>query len=276
MRDVSVALSGESGRAAEEAGRQNDRVQQHQSELHLVATAVTEMAAATQEISQNAEVASNQALDSVNLSVEGRHQVERSQSSISQLSDEVAGAGRIINELQRHSQEISSILSTIASIADQTNLLALNAAIEAARAGEHGRGFAVVADEVRVLSRRTHESTQEIASMINMLQSTTQKAVGVMESAGDKAAQSVSDAQAASELLQRVTDAVGAINDMAAQIASAAEEQASVTIEVNRNTENIRAMGDEMSDSSHAASVAAGKLQGLGRQIGDEVAKFVL
>ncbi|WP_419096343.1 methyl-accepting chemotaxis protein [Pseudomonas sp. UBA7530] len=241
-----------------------------------MATAVTQMASATQEISRNAETASGQAVDSVSLSVEGRRQVERSQESISLLAEEVEGAGRIIDELHRHSNEISSILSTIASIADQTNLLALNAAIEAARAGEHGRGFSVVADEVRVLSKRTHESTREIEAMIQVLQDATRQAVGVMDNAGTKASQSVTDAQAASDLLQRITEAVGQINDMAAQIASAAEEQASVTVEVNRNTENIRSMGDQMSQSSHAASAAASNLQALGRQIGDEVSKFVL
>ena len=276
LREVAVALSNESGQVAQDADAQNQRVQQHQSELHLVATAVTQMASATQEISHNAETASGQAVDSVSLSVEGRRQVERSQQSISLLAEEVEGAGRIIDELQRHSNEISSILSTIASIADQTNLLALNAAIEAARAGEHGRGFSVVADEVRVLSKRTHESTREIEAMIQVLQDATRQAVGVMDNAAAKASQSVTDAQAASDLLQRITEAVGQINDMAAQIASAAEEQACVTVEVNRNTENIRAMGDQMSQSSHAASAAASNLQALGRQIGSEVSKFVL
>ncbi|MGN0922661.1 methyl-accepting chemotaxis protein [Ectopseudomonas mendocina] len=276
LRDVAVALSSESAQVAQDADAQNQRVQQHQSELHLVATAVTQMASATQEISRNAETASGQAVDSVSLSVEGRRQVERSQESISLLAEEVEGAGRIIDELHRHSNEISSILSTIASIADQTNLLALNAAIEAARAGEHGRGFSVVADEVRVLSKRTHESTREIEAMIQVLQDATRQAVGVMDNAATKASQSVTDAQAASDLLQRITEAVGQINDMAAQIASAAEEQASVTVEVNRNTENIRSMGDQMSQSSHAASAAASNLQALGRQIGDEVSKFVL
>lgn len=276
LREVAVALSNESGQVAQDAEAQNQHVQQHQSELHLVATAVTQMASATQEISHNAETASGQAVDSVSLSVEGRRQVERSQQSIALLAEEVEGAGRIIDELHRHSNEISSILSTIASIADQTNLLALNAAIEAARAGEHGRGFSVVADEVRVLSKRTHESTREIEAMIQVLQDATRQAVGVMDNAAAKASQSVTDAQAASDLLQQITDAVGQINDMAAQIASAAEEQACVTVEVNRNTENIRAMGDQMSQSSHAASAAASNLQALGRQIGREVSKFVL
>ena len=112
--------------------------------------------------------------------------------------------------------------------------------------------------------------------MIQVLQGATREAVGVMDNAAAKASQSVSDAQAASDLLQRITEAVGQINDMAAQIASAAEEQACVTVEVNRNTENIRSMGDQMSQSSHAASAAAANLQKLGQQIGGEVSKFVL
>ncbi|TCN90330.1 methyl-accepting chemotaxis protein [Shewanella fodinae] len=276
LRQTATSLQQEAESSATTAHQQHQRVQKHQSELHMVATAITEMASATQEISNNAESTSHQAMDTVSLSEQGRQQVDKSQRSVSALADDLGNTGSIINELHRHSQEISSILSTIAGIADQTNLLALNAAIEAARAGEHGRGFAVVADEVRVLSKRTHDSTKEIEATIEILQQTTAQAVTAMTHAGDMASESVNDAKAASHILQQINEAVSHINDMAAQIASAAEEQASVTIEINRNTETIREVGDEMSRSSETASAAAITLKELGTDINREVNKFIL
>ncbi|MCL1075087.1 methyl-accepting chemotaxis protein [Shewanella dokdonensis] len=276
LRQTATSLQQEADSSASTAHQQHQRVQKHQSELHMVATAITEMASATQEISGNAESTSHQAMDTVSLSEQGRVQVDKSQSSISALADDLGNTGNIIHELHRHSQEISSILSTIAGIADQTNLLALNAAIEAARAGEHGRGFAVVADEVRVLSKRTHDSTKEIEATIEVLQQTTAQAVTAMTHAGDMASESVNDAKAASQILQQINEAVSHINDMAAQIASAAEEQASVTVEINRNTETIREVGDEMSRSSETSSAAAITLKELGADINREVSKFIL
>lgn len=260
--------------AAQSVNGQHERVQRHQTEIHMVATAVTEMASATQEISSNAEQTAHAAGNTVTLSDEGRQQVAQSQQSISQLADEVSQASGIIDELNQHAQDINSILSTISAIAEQTNLLALNAAIEAARAGEQGRGFAVVADEVRVLSQRTHSSTEEIRAMIETLQNATSRAVSTMSNGARIAEQSVNDAEAANQSLAQISQAINQINDMAAQIAAAAEEQASVTIEINRNTEAIREVGDEMSQDSERSKEQASQLRTLGGEVNTEVQKF--
>jgi len=235
---------------------------------------VTEMSSATQEIAGNAERTADSARDSVKLSNAGQQQVDKSQQSIETLAQEVSSAGNIIAELNKHAQQINSILSTISGISEQTNLLALNAAIEAARAGEHGRGFAVVADEVRMLSSRTHESTKEIEEMISALGEATERAVDSMNKGGELASQSVADAVEASDSLKQIAEAISAINDRATQIAAAAEEQASVTVEINRNTETIREVGDEMATESEAASNSAKRLLELSQRLNEDVLRF--
>ena len=166
LRDVTVELAAQSRTQAAGAEARSQRVRQQQDEIVMVATAVTEMASATQEIAGNAEFAANTAGDAVRLAVAGQSQVGQSQRSITGLAGEVSDASQTIHELDGHAQQISGILATISGIAEQTNLLALNAAIEAARAGEQGRGFAVVADEVRQLAARTSLSTDEIARVV--------------------------------------------------------------------------------------------------------------
>ncbi|WP_417356686.1 methyl-accepting chemotaxis protein [Gallaecimonas pentaromativorans] len=276
LKDASQGLLAEAEQTAKGARSQNDRIQRHQTEIHMVATAVTEMASATQEIAGNAEQTAVSARNCVGLSEEGRRQVEQSQRSIEGLAGEVSRANSIIGDLNQHAQNITSILSTISGIAEQTNLLALNAAIEAARAGDQGRGFAVVADEVRVLSQRTHSSTQEIQGMIEVLQGAASKAVDATDKGRMMADKSVTDAEAANQRLGEILGAINQINDMAAQIASAAEEQTSVTQEISKNTEIIRGVGDEMSTASHQAAQQADQLRALGQQVATEVAKFQL
>ncbi|MFM5414754.1 methyl-accepting chemotaxis protein [Aeromonas dhakensis] len=276
LRDVTVELAAQSRAQAAGAQSRSQRVRQQQDEIVMVATAVTEMASATQEIAGNAEFAATTSGDAVKLAVSGQSQVGQSQRSITGLADEVADASQIIVELDAHAQKISGILTTISGIAEQTNLLALNAAIEAARAGEQGRGFAVVADEVRVLSRRTHDSTDEIQQMIETLQQTTRRAVGGMETSRQLAGTSVEDAESANQSLARINEAIGSISDMATQIAAAAEEQTSVTSEISRNTENIRHVSQELAEQANQEAAQAAELKGLTERLEQEIGRFRL
>ncbi|MFM5087129.1 methyl-accepting chemotaxis protein [Aeromonas media] len=276
LRDVTVELAAQSRTQAAGAEERSQRVRQQQDEIVMVATAVTEMASATQEIAGNAEFAATTSGDAVRLAVAGQSQVGQSQRSISGLAGEVADASQTIHELDGHAHKISGILATISGIAEQTNLLALNAAIEAARAGEQGRGFAVVADEVRVLSRRTHDSTAEIQQMIEALQQTTRRAVGGMESSRQLAGTSVEDAEAANQSLARINEAIGAISDMATQIAAAAEEQTSVTGEISRNTENIRHVSQTLAEQAKVEAAQAAELKSLTERLEQEIGRFRL
>ena len=276
LRDVTVELAAQSRTQAAGAEARSQRVREQQDEIVMVATAVTEMASATQEIAGNAEFAATTSGDAVRLAVAGQSQVGQSQRSISGLAGEVADASQTIQELDGHAQKISGILATISGIAEQTNLLALNAAIEAARAGEQGRGFAVVADEVRVLSRRTHDSTAEIQQMIEALQQTTRRAVGGMETSRQLAGTSVEDAEAANQSLARINEAIGAISDMATQIAAAAEEQTSVTGEISRNTENIRHVSQTLAEQAKVEAAQAAELKSLTERLEQEIGRFRL
>ncbi|HDI1214349.1 TPA: methyl-accepting chemotaxis protein [Aeromonas hydrophila] len=276
LRDVTVELAAQSRAQAAGAQSRSQRVRQQQDEIVMVATAVTEMASATQEIAGNAEFAATTSGDAVKLAVAGQSQVGQSQRSITGLADEVADASQIIVELDAHAQKISGILATISGIAEQTNLLALNAAIEAARAGEQGRGFAVVADEVRVLSRRTHDSTDEIQQMIETLQQTTRRAVSGMGTSRQLAGTSVEDAESANLSLGQINEAIGAISDMATQIAAAAEEQTSVTSEISRNTENIRHVSQELAEQANQEAAQAAELKGLTERLEQEIGRFRL
>ena len=276
LRDVTVELAAQSRTQAAGAEERSQRVRQQQDEIVMVATAVTEMASATQEIAGNAEFAATTSGDAVRLAVAGQSQVGQSQRSISGLAGEVADASQTIHELDGHAHKISGILATISGIAEQTNLLALNAAIEAARAGEQGRGFAVVADAVRVLSRRTHDSTAEIQQMIEALQQTTRRAVGGMETSRQLAGTSVEDAEAANQSLSLINQAIGSISDMATQIAAAAEEQTSVTSEISRNTENIRHVSQELAEQAGEEAAQAAELKSLTERLEQEIGRFRL
>jgi len=263
LSHVSKSLSSQSQMTAAHAEERSARIRMQQDEINMVATAINEMAAATQEIANNSENTAQNSSEAVSACVHGAKQVSQTQNSIHSLAQEVQVATGVIQELEVHGNQISTILSTIQDIAEQTNLLALNAAIEAARAGEQGRGFAVVADEVRVLSQRTHASTKEIQTMIETLQGTTSKAVGIMNDSRMLADTSVDDSNSAAASLTQIHNAVEIISDMATQIASAAEEQASVTSEITRNTEGIRDVSNDLAQEAHEAASQAAELSHL-------------
>ncbi|MDA0147694.1 methyl-accepting chemotaxis protein [Vibrio sp. LaRot3] len=276
LSKVSASLSEQSKTTAQQAEERSTRIRTQQDEINMVATAINEMAAATQEIAGNADNTAQSSSEAVGACVHGGSQVHQTQSSIQNLAQEVQVATEVIQELETHGNSINTILSTIQGIAEQTNLLALNAAIEAARAGEQGRGFAVVADEVRVLSQRTHASTQEIQQMIETLQSTTVKAVGIMGDSRMLADTSVADADSASASLTQIQAAVEVISDMATQIASAAEEQASVTSEITRNTVGIRDVSNDLANEAHDAAEQAAHLSSLSHELEREINRFKL
>ncbi|EPR4992904.1 methyl-accepting chemotaxis protein [Vibrio navarrensis] len=276
LSEVSASLSEQAKMTAQQAEERSQRISLQQDEINMVATAVNEMAAATQEIAGNADHTAQNAEEAVSACVHGSSQVTQTQGSIQNLSQEVQVATNVIQELEAHGNSINTILSTIQGIAEQTNLLALNAAIEAARAGEQGRGFAVVADEVRVLSQRTHASTQEIQQTIEKLQSTTSQAVGIMDDSRALALTSVDDANSAAVSLTQIHTAVVRISDMATQIASAAEEQASVTTEITRNTEGIRDVSNELAAEAHEAAAQASMLSDLSHELEQEIRRFKL
>ncbi|PIW62955.1 methyl-accepting chemotaxis protein [Shewanella sp. CG12_big_fil_rev_8_21_14_0_65_47_15] len=276
IRHLAAELDADAERSLATTQTSVAELQRQQQEVAMVATAVTEMASATNEIAANAENTATAAQQSAASSLQGKELVNKTRSSINFLADEVAQATEVIEDLSRHAQSISSILATIQGIAEQTNLLALNAAIEAARAGEQGRGFAVVADEVRVLSRRTQDSTQEVHTTIETLQRTTARAVSLMESSQALAGHSVEDANAAAQALEEITQAVNVISDMAGQIATAAEEQTQVTGEITQNTVAIKDVTDENTESAMADLAQARGLKERANDLNAQVATFIL
>ncbi|MCG3728635.1 methyl-accepting chemotaxis protein [Vibrio cincinnatiensis] len=276
LSGISQSLSSQSQITAAQAEERSVRITMQQDEINMVATAVNEMAAATQEIAGNSENTAQFSSEAVTASAHGTALVQQTQQSIQSLETEVHTATGVIQELEENGNQISTILSTIQEIADQTNLLALNAAIEAARAGEQGRGFAVVADEVRVLSQRTHASTQEIQTMIETLQSSTSRAVSIMDGSRKWVDTSVNDSNSAAASLVQIQKTVESISDMAVQIASAAEEQSSVTSEITRSMEGIRDVSQDFAQEAQEAAAQAAELSNLSVELQNEINQFKL
>lgn len=245
-----------------------------QSELEHVAKAMSEMANTVEEVARNVGTAANDAQKADQESSNGAQVVNQTMTSINALASDIDMASEVISNLQLESDNIGSVLDVIRGIAEQTNLLALNAAIEAARAGEQGRGFAVVADEVRTLASRTQSSTEEIQNMIHKLQSGANEAVKVMVKGRDQAASSVKHASQAGESLQAITKAVSVIKDMSNQIASASEEQSAVSVEIERNINNISDVANETARGSKEISTGAGELARLATELEGLVAQF--
>ncbi|CAG8864254.1 hypothetical protein PS627_00938 [Pseudomonas fluorescens] len=253
------------------AGVNNQKVETDQ-----VATAMNQMAATVHEVARNAEQASEAALMADQQSREGDRVVGEAIAQIERLANEVANSTEAMAQLKSESTKIGSVLDVIKSVAQQTNLLALNAAIEAARAGEAGRGFAVVADEVRSLAQRTQKSTEEIEELIAGLQHGTQQVASVMDSSRSLTDSSVELTRRAGSSLHTITTTVSSIQAMNQQIATAAEQQSAVAEEINRSVMNVRDISDQTSAASEETAASSVELARLGTHLQGLVARFRL
>ncbi|WP_371370483.1 methyl-accepting chemotaxis protein [Pseudomonas sp. QL9] len=244
------------------------------SETDQVATAINEMTAAAQEVARSAQRAADAAQETDREGQSAKREVGLCVAQINDLAGEVGSSSEALDTLSQDVRGIVGVLEVIRSIAEQTNLLALNAAIEAARAGEAGRGFAVVADEVRALASRTQQSTGEIQQMIDRLQATTAGSVSAMQRASEMAERTRGQANQAGQSLDAMAHLIGTINSMNAQIASAAEEQTAVAEEINRSVHQIAGAVDQVADDAMHSARTAGQLNGLGDQLHKLVSQF--
>ena len=274
MNDSSTQLAAASEELAAVSEQTNQNIHNQQSEVEQAATAINEMSATIQEVASNAASTSETAASANTSTDEGQRVVQQTITSIGDLANDIENASEVIQQLESHSEEIGGVLDVIKNIAEQTNLLALNAAIEAARAGEQGRGFAVVADEVRTLASRTQESTTEIESMISKLQSGARESVNVMRSSREKASLSVEQANIAGNALQTITKSVSLISDMNTQIATAAEEQSSVAEEINRNITSVSDLGRQTAAGANETTSSSEELARLATNLQNLIAQF--
>ncbi|MDQ7914053.1 methyl-accepting chemotaxis protein [Pseudomonas sp. 102515] len=247
--------------------------QQH-SEIEMAATAVTEMSQAVEEVAGNAGSTSTASRQAAQTAAQGQRQLGETLGAIEALTEQVLGASAQARELESQTRDISQVLDVIRAVAEQTNLLALNAAIEAARAGEAGRGFAVVADEVRALAKRTGDSTSEIEKMIGSIQQNTGQTVEALLSSADQARQTREQAQAANAGLAAIAEAVSGIDERNLLIASAAEQQAQVAREVDRNLVRIRDLSVQTAAGAEQTRGASQQLADLAVTLSGQVQRF--
>jgi len=268
------------GAAAEELNAVTEEasrgLQQQNNEIEQAATAVNEMTAAVEEVARNAVSTSEASNQSTHAAREGRDQVVKTVDAIQTMTHDVQNTAQMIEGLAAQGRDIGKVLDVIRAIAEQTNLLALNAAIEAARAGEAGRGFAVVADEVRALAHRTAQSTQEIEKMVAGIQNGTGEAVESMQQSNQRTQTTLEMARAAGVALEQITQSIHQINERNLVIASASEEQAQVSREVDRNLVNIRDLATQSAAGANQTSAATHELSRLAVDLNAMVARFVI
>ncbi|QAY88216.1 methyl-accepting chemotaxis protein [Pseudomonas arsenicoxydans] len=283
LRDTLQRISGSATQlasAAEELNSVTDEsargLTQQNNEIEQAATAVNEMTSAVEEVARNAVSTSEASKNATTSAGDGRDLVQETVSAIERMSADVQSTATLIGDLANESRDIGKVLDVIRGLADQTNLLALNAAIEAARAGEAGRGFAVVADEVRALAHRTQQSTSEIERMIGSIQSGTEHAVNSMRNSTERAESTLNIARGAGLSLDTINSAIVEINERNLVIASAAEEQAQVAREVDRNLVNIRDLSVQSATGANQTSAASNELSRLALDLNNMVGRFSL
>ncbi|BCX65803.1 methyl-accepting chemotaxis protein [Pseudomonas izuensis] len=283
LRDTLQRISGSATQlasAAEELNSVTDEsargLTQQNNEIEQAATAVNEMTSAVEEVARNAVSTSEASKNATTSAGDGRDLVQETVSAIERMSADVQSTATLISDLANESRDIGKVLDVIRGLADQTNLLALNAAIEAARAGEAGRGFAVVADEVRALAHRTQQSTSEIERMIGSIQSGTEHAVDSMRNSTERAESTLNIARGAGMSLDTINSAIVEINERNLVIASAAEEQAQVAREVDRNLVNIRDLSVQSATGANQTSAASSELSRLALDLNNMVGRFSL
>ena len=256
-------VSDQSGQVEEISTQSSQAVEAQRTQIEQVATAMNEMAATSQEVARSAALAANNAEQVNNETLTGRRMVETSVDGIEKLAQEIENSVQVINNLAEDSASISRVLDVIKGVAEQTNLLALNAAIEAARAGEQGRGFAVVADEVRTLAQRTQQSTQEIEQMIARLQEGVGAAVKVMGTSHGMTGEAVDSALKVQSALDNIMRAVTQIVDQSQQIAAAAEQQTAVSHDIDQNIVQINQSGERTAEGARRTEQASGRMAEL-------------
>nr|WP_085667475.1 MULTISPECIES: methyl-accepting chemotaxis protein [unclassified Pseudomonas] len=274
ITEMTSQLTGLVTQVSDQAQRSDQAMERQRHETDQVATAINEMSAAAQEVAKSAQNAAVAAQQTDEEGQTAKRVVAGSIKQIHALVDDIRSSGVSLDSLQQDVSSIVGVLGVIRSIAEQTNLLALNAAIEAARAGEAGRGFAVVADEVRALASRTQISTQEIQGMIDRLQAGTQSAVEAMRRSSEAGDGTSAQANQAGASLDAMADLIATINSMNAQIASAAEEQTAVAEEINRSVHQIAVAVDNVADETQLGAQTSRSLADLGQRLGKLVGQF--
>jgi len=254
----------------------NVSLQQQHQELELAASAVNEMTVAVEEVAHNAVTTSQASKESNQLAQDSRTQIHATLSEVKQMSSEIQSSSEQVQDLAIRANNIGAVLDVIRTVSEQTNLLALNAAIEAARAGEAGRGFAVVADEVRTLARRTQDSTAEIEKIVTSIQESTDQAVNAMLSSSKRAHTTLETATIAGDALEKIFTAITQINERNLIIASAAEEQAQVAREVDRNLVNIRDLSSSATSGANKSSNSINELTKLADELNSYTKQFNL
>ncbi|MFK3794276.1 MULTISPECIES: methyl-accepting chemotaxis protein [Pseudomonas] len=262
-------LQSEAARLGELSSTLARRAEQQRQENTQLATAITEMSSSAQEVAQNTNNCADTARQSLVVVQDGQQRVAANSESIQQLSTEMAEAASVIQRLEQDSQQVGAVLDVIKAISEQTNLLALNAAIEAARAGEQGRGFAVVADEVRTLAGRTQTSANEISGMINDLQQASRQAVQAIQSGESRTRQAVGEAAGASDALSSTVNSFDDISQRAQQIAVAAQEQSHVTQEINELAVRIHSISEDNARDAQALDKVSEAMQALSGRLAD-------